>query len=384
MRLFALLMLLTSCVTLAAQNKPQKEKIYPMVVVRHTLEWYQEQLTLWEEEVKTNPKNPDAWLNAFTAMRMVKVHNGKKTQADLDAFVEKMKTNIPGTYEYYFILSHNTSHTQHKERAENIIKAYEIDPKRPETYNPLLAVYEVKQDKEKLKEVCTQYFNLNVMSPGLMSWAYNCLISCEPNAVLLVNGDSDTFCTLIWQYAKNIRPDVVILNPHLMFYNPELRKKYFQSLGIPDFDMTAEKIDGKLVQKLCNHIRKHSDKPFYYSGICMNIPEWYEDVKDSVYWVGFAGKYSSVRFDNIAALKKNLEKNYLLDYIKVPVQNELSSSIVNEFNVAMLAPFLTLYFHYKESEESEKSQNILEYINAIATRAELTKEVNEILKTGKF
>ena len=47
----------------------------------------QRNLALWEKDVKDNPKNSEAWLNVYTAARMIKISGGTKTQKDLDAIV---------------------------------------------------------------------------------------------------------------------------------------------------------------------------------------------------------------------------------------------------------------------------------------------------------
>lgn len=52
--------------------------------------------------------------------------------------------------------------------------------------------------------------------PQLLQYARNLLESCPRNAILITNGDSDTYPLLYLQIAENVRPDVAVANASLL------------------------------------------------------------------------------------------------------------------------------------------------------------------------
>ncbi|MFI5204162.1 MAG: hypothetical protein ACHQF2_06675 [Flavobacteriales bacterium] len=379
MRLLALFILLGSGMNLAAQTKPQKQKVYSFVKVRHTLEWYQEQLTLWEEEIKTNPKNADAWLNAYTAARMVKLSGGKKTNEDLKAIVDKAAIQIPGTFEYNYIVYYNAGIKNNSET--NLQEAYRLGPDRPELFDDFITMYEVNRDKVHLKEFCDKTFSANEISEGLYNWNYNMLNSCDENGIILTVGDNDTYPALVLQHSQGIRKDVLVLNASLMCFIDEYCDKICIEIGIPEITFNEADDQKKRIQLLCVHIQKNSTRPFYYAATAPE--ELYANVKDNVYTVGNAYKYSKERFDNIAVLKRNVDQKFLKDYIKVTLQNDISQSVVNDINYTYLVPFITLYRHYTNAGENERAENINSFIQVIAERSGITGEVDKMIKDCK-
>src|SRR5687767_12467849 len=151
-KIFVIMILLVAANSAHAQTKPkpQKQKIYSIVKVRHTVEWYQEQLGLWEEEVKTNPKNAEAWQNVYTAARMIKLCGGKKTQADLDAIVSRVIENVPGTFEESYIQAYNSwargNYNDKQNWLSSLLKASSIDPNRIEVIRDLVGYYLVDRN----------------------------------------------------------------------------------------------------------------------------------------------------------------------------------------------------------------------------------------------
>ncbi|MFZ5554764.1 MAG: formylglycine-generating enzyme family protein [Bacteroidota bacterium] len=362
---------------LQAQAGPavQKQKVYSIVKQYQPVEWHQEQLHLWEEEVKNNPQNADAWMNIYTATRMIKLMGGPKTQKDMDAVAEAVKKNIPDTFEGHYIQYWNSDHSD--TQFTHLLKAYGLDPSRPETYDDFVSMYELKRDKTQLKEFCEKWFFSNDISPGFYAWNYNMLMSCDENAILITNGDNDTYPALVLQYAKNIRKDVAVINTHLIT-KKEYRDLYFREMGIPAFtegNQTTDKIS--VVQSICSHIQKYSSRPFYYANTV--DPVYYGNIESNLYSVGLTFKYSKDGFDNVAVLRRNYEKRFLTDYLKVDFDNDISQSVIDHLNGSYLAPFITLYNHYAEAEETAQQEILLGFVNHIADKTGQAEEVNKMI-----
>jgi hypothetical protein len=77
-------------------------------------------------------------------------------------------------------------------------------------------------------------YHENDRSGNYLPWDYshNILESCEPNAILITNGDNDTFPLWYLQQVEGVRPDVDIINLSLMntaWYNLQLKNQH----GVP-------------------------------------------------------------------------------------------------------------------------------------------------------
>ena len=80
MKLKTTIILAITCIAISAfSNQPQvkKAKVYSIVKQWQSVEWYQAQANLWRAEVEDDQSNQEAWLNLYTAKRMLKNPSGR-------------------------------------------------------------------------------------------------------------------------------------------------------------------------------------------------------------------------------------------------------------------------------------------------------------------
>jgi hypothetical protein len=356
-------------------KKPVKQKVYSIIKQTQTNEWYEIQAELWKEELANNPENADAWLNYYTAKRMHKIMGGGTTHEDLKKIVSDVQKSIPETFEAHYIKGWNTNIGDDK--ITHLEKAYSIDPSRPGPYDGMLTHYELTRDKLKVTEFCEKIFDANDISSQIYAWNYNMLNSVEEDAILITVGDNDTYPSWILQQSQGIRIDVKIMNISLLGVD-SYRDAIFDEMNIKRFDL---KNSGKTYWEqnlaMCQHLREHSSKPIYFAS-CMNS-ELYEAFKDELYLVGLAFKWSDESFDNIAALRKNYEKHFLKDNLRVNLVNDLSESVVDQMNGSYIMPLITLHNHYKETEEESKMDDLDAILQGIAEKAGSADAVQDII-----
>lgn len=350
----------------ANQLFSQKETVYSIVIQPQSVEWYQNQLNLWSAEITKNDNNPEAWQNAYIAMRMLKINGAGKTQDDLNAFITKMQKAIPNTYEYHYLTYYNGAAVGDKydNQFHHIEKAYKIDLRRTEIYPDLVSYHLLKGNKEDYNKFSKLWFNSNSMSTNLLNFGYNVLASCEDKSVLITNGDNDTYPLFLVQEAMNYKPNVEVLNIYLL-QKDDYRNRVFKKLGVKPFDNKVEDYEDpySFMKDIVKHLENELSIPLYYSSTVN--PALYEASKDKVYVTGLALKYSENKFDNIAILKKNVEQNFKLDYLSTNFFDDISKQIVYNSNQSYLTGFLTLYSHYVKSGDILKQQwlgNILKNI----------------------
>ncbi len=359
----------------------QRQKVYSYIKQKNNTTWYKNQADLWKDYLNENKKDGPAWQNYYTAKRMIRVSGGSIEQKELDEIVSDMAKAIPNSFEYHYIVFWNASFNQLEDNFHHLKKAYELAPDRRETLVDFLTYYEMKRDKPKLEEVSKKWFVSNDIAPGLFYWNYNVLQSVTENALLITSGDNDTYPALVMQYANGIRQDVNVLN-HSLLGVPEYRARYFKELDIPLFQKTEKDFDTypAYQQALLRHLKSNTSRPIYFS--VSADPKLYKPFKKEVYNVGMAYKWSDTKFDNIAVIKKNYEKNYLIDYLKFDPSIHISNGIVDHMNTNYLISLLPLYNHYEESADVRK-YDIELIIDKIARKNNLEERVAKILGKSK-
>ncbi len=376
---------------LITAEKP--EKVYSIVKQVKPFVWYETQAILWKEILDREPGNADAWLNFYTANRMARLvgfkeWNGSKKAyfMELDSIVEKMKRAIPGTFEYYYILGYNNGNWD-EDDVGAIKKAYEIDPSRPETYDDLIGFHEVAGDKTQMEAMCRKMFESNEISEGVYNWNYNVLMSLDKNAVVITNGDNDTYPVWVLQMAKNIRPDVRLLNISLLTME-KYRDKVFKELDLKPFRLDTSKLLKETDyfistgSQIISHLVENSAKRPVYFSMTLN-PEFYKNYKNDIYMVGLAFKFSKEKFDNIALMRNNFENNFMLDYLKETFTEDISKSVAIQLNMNYIPLFLKLYEHYNMSGEKSKAEKLKAIITKIASENGKDGDVKSWLENNK-
>lgn len=376
------ILIISAALSLKAQT-PKLEKVYSVVKVQYEPDWYIQQHELWKEELEKNPKNADGWLSYYTATRMVKVlaqdnETRKKWFEKMTGVVEAMKPHIKGTYEYHYIQGYHEADS--KKGIEHIFEAYKIDPTRPEVYDDLVTHYELERNKEKLKEVCTNWKASGDISPTLLTWNYNMLVSTQKNAILITFGDNDTYPAWILQNAEGIRKDVMVVNSSLILLE-DYRNALFKELNIPKIEeeVTSQKM-------VVQHIVKHKGERPLYTAIVGNHREL--GLRDNIFNVGLAMLYCEKEEANATSyLVKNFEKHILLDHLKCEVYNEEFPSAVSRYNSLYVPGMMMLYKHYLLTEEFSKGENIKTLILKVSKGSQheevIQKQVAECEKLAK-
>ena len=162
-----------------ADETPSRQKVYSLVKQYQTTDWCAEQATLWGEYLAANDQDGDAWLNFYTAKRMLKIYRKGVSNEDLVKIVEDMGKAIPESFEFHYISYWNGGNGTDPKLIEHLNKAYEIDPSRVELYDDFMSYYELNRDIDMLESTAKQWLSSNDISPGLYTWNYNMLQSCE-------------------------------------------------------------------------------------------------------------------------------------------------------------------------------------------------------------
>lgn len=373
----AIIIICAFCHSTTAQPKP--EKVYSIVKVQKKYEWYVEQYNAWEKELAKKKKDADGWLNYYVAARMAKIMSPSGTVREewlekMKTLIEAMKKAIPNTYEYHYILGYDES--DHYKMIDNIKKAYEMNPERPETYDELLNYYEVVRDEAKATEIAKKWEQSGDLDANVLLWNYNMLASTAPNAIILTAGDMDTYPAWVLQYSRGFRKDVTVVNQSLIFLE-NYRDLIFEKLGIPPCEDTI-----KTGRELIDHIVKHHGNRPLYVGITANNRIQLD--QDKLYNVGLALLYSEEsEVEQLSLLINNYKNNLLLDhliYSAVPV-NFISN--IYAFNYSYIAGLLMLHKHYTLMDNETEKRRLKKLLLGIVEGSEYADRIKEAIEQNQ-
>lgn len=370
-------------ISLCCARDPEKpQPVYSVVYVERPAGWYETQKELWKKEIDKDPGNAYAWRNYYNAVRYNRFSETIGTpekQAKLGKIMDDMAKAIPESYEYNY-LRHKT--------AGSIVdisyleKAYQLRPQEPELYSDFSGYYEIAGNEEKMTEFLIKWYESKDLAPGLLSYNYNVLFSLEKNAILFTNGDNDTYPVWVLQKVKKIRTDVTILNVSLINVGEEYleRKLKEKDISVSFTELPkyrSQEFTGALAKFI---VEKYPEVPVYFAVTVYQ--DYLSAIEENLYLVGLAYKYSQSRFDNIALIKKNLEKRFRLDYLKNDWYSEdyLANPVVTKLNLNYIAPLLALAEHYAASDTQERAKYWVEIALQIGEQGGIKNKVEEGLK----
>lgn len=373
-----ILSLLISSLTWAQEA----QKVHSITKEMHKFSWYETQAKLWKAELDKNPKNPEAWYNYYSAERAMKnlspwdSEERTKHFENCEKIAQDAYNAVPNSFEGNHLMWWQGDND--KENIKYLKKAYEIDPNDPRTFDDLMIQAELNRDKAEFIKFTNKMFKANELPASILNWGYNALSELDQDAIIFTHGDNDTYSLWINQGVHQHRTDVQVINTSLILKD-EYRDKLFTELGI-EFSKSSEGIENKedfdkFKEEMFDAIFKNGKRPVYQSVTARNFEQYY----GKMFLTGLSYKYSEIEIDNVSIIRRNYEKKYLLDYLKVAFAFNPSDKISANFNPTYLPAFIKLYQHYKATEEYSKMEELEKYIIILAKGSGKESEISEIL-----
>jgi len=345
------------------------EIILPKTKIIHPVNWYSEQSLNWREETVRNKNNPQAWVNYFTASRY-----GQQPGEQLNQIVHEMELAVPGTFELLLVQGWNEGFSS--KSYDFLTRAFTMKPDDPSTYSSLLLLNELLLNKQDRKTFCNRLFESGLVSGSLLNYSYNVLMSLDRDAVLITEGDNTTIPIFILQDIMNVREDVIVLNLDLLL------EPIYRSQRLSQADIKLTGFDGFVTEDpkklLCSTLPlENPDKKFYYALTLSG--ENIAPIKDQLYVVGLASRLSKERLNNIAVIKENLEKRFLLDYLAVDFNGENELAAGKVLNANYLVPMILLNDHYVKNGNAEESKRLEQIVTKLAGEGGKTELIIPLL-----
>lgn len=379
-----LLILCTNIPFLLSAQTPEKQISFAQESKPH--EYYVKQAELWWQEVEKDKTSETNWFNYYRACRnaqgtfnwnedFVKESPSLRLGGDI---VNLMKTYIPNTFTYYYVAG--STGGIDPSAGEYLLKAYELNPNFEGIQSDVVTYAESISDFALRKRVNKDWFLKNELSPGLMAYGYNVLMSLDSNSVLLTQNDNDSYPIWMLQDVMGIRTDVTVINIDFLLLD-SFREKTFESLDIVPINLKSPNInDYNLNWKTIVHhvLTNYKSSRTLYIGLTL-FPSLYEDFLDKLTISGLAYKLSHKSSD-IVEINRNLVENlFLLDYLKVQLSSDSNQTNVNKQNSNYLKCFKIVYDYYKSKKDISQANNIRSLAQLIAQHSS-DKEIIETVK----
>lgn len=381
-----LFMVIAFCAVSFSGYSQKPEPVYSIIRQVHDFDWYEQQAMAWKKEIDNGTTNNMAWVYWFYANRNAeRFVDRKKWESKIgdyfvpaEKIIELAERSIPNTFEGYFLKTYSKDLPGINSLTDSfLLRAHEIKPYDELLLPGLLNHYIAKNDKAGIETTCRKWFECNEIPQELLITAYNNLISLDSNAVLIVNGDNDTYPAWVMQYGQKIRPDVLVLNLSMATYSNAYREAVFKEHGFQPIALNADSV-GSTARLLKHLVSTVKSRPVYVS-IFTGSKE-YKEFENKMYFVGLSLKYSEKPFNNTAVLRNNVENKYLTDFLKRSFYNYPSASMVKIINGGYVASFLKLSEYYKQSGEPEKAKRMKDFARTVAQNSGYTQWLKEIDK----
>jgi len=340
-------------------------------------DYYGQQSILWKERAQKNDAPVLAWFNYFMATEYSFIGGTLSSDAKkktLKGILKQVKQNHDNTFEYL----------QLKARVEPdnmaaILKAQQLIPEDPEPYTSLIRHAAINGEKQKFSKYTKALYETASIHPALMDYNYNMLMSTAENAVLLTNGDNDTYPTWLLQDVKSIRTDVTVINIYLAKGYPGYLALQLNKAGLKRFKADPEKMShAEFLKSLCEHVTEQK-RPIYLAATV--FAGTYEEIKDQLFTTGLTFRYSKKRFDNVAEIDKYWKQYYRLDSLTKSWYSEqhISDNLVNQLNMNYISPALALANKAEEANDQREADRFINIIKMLAERADQLAEINDYL-----
>lgn len=356
----------------------EKQTVHSVIVEWRDVEWYKTQEKLWKAEIDKNKKNNEAWMNYYSAVRAIR-NCSYDNQKELKLYTElghkianDLFVTLPESFEANYIMYWDRGLGDNDEKF--LAKAYQLKPNDPRVLLDYLINSEIKRDKETFSRVARKLFEINRISSGALNWGYNVLTEVTENGIVFTAGDNDTYALWIVQEALNYRKDVTVINTS-MIQMDDYRAKLFKEKGIAPFDFDKNEL---FETKLFKHIFENNAKISVHVSTSASAQFTDTTITENLYLTGLTYVYSKVDVENIAVIKRNFEKRFLLDHLTKTFSysyGDLDSRIKHMY----LPGLMKLYFHSKTADDLEGIVYYKGLIDAIAKELKIEAEIQKAL-----
>ena len=357
----------------AAKEIERPEKIVSKRVAVYDLEVYQELAKRWKAYYDVFPSE-DAYANWMYAARYAE-------DPEYNKMLEKGYKMYPANPTILYLMGLcRLGDIQDFEGQRMLERAASLDPSFIDPWFGLVDHYMMRGD-ERLDAALRELLAGQAIPNEVMDYNYNTLLLLDPNAILITNGDMDTYPPWILIRIVKIRPDVVIVNRSLL--NTEWYPGLLMKEGLPRFispdELTA------LRQSILDKIKAEKGKipsagPFSDT-LLVKIIEAAQREGRPVYFA--ATLYSSPVIDRYTGGGRNLGLVMLVTPSKAAYEDQIEAAFnlwLKDFRTAGLDNWSLRY----TSEKLFGRKLVMNYVHSMLHLADKIEKLPVALRLSLF
>ncbi|MFH1682061.1 MAG: hypothetical protein ABIH26_15635 [Candidatus Eisenbacteria bacterium] len=316
----ALGVLAAAILSQAAAAMESPERIYSKRIRILDAERYVELRDQWKAYAEAHPKDAMGWTELAKAAR----YAGVKCDEYLEYAKKAVKLD-PNYADARAVLGSNNwcmycpgADEDPAASIRELERALELDPQSGEPHYSLWVMKLSQGKREEADGHLAALVQGGYIPEFLLDMAYNMLVAVEENAIILTNGDNDTYPPLALQAARGIRKDVAIVNLSLLnteWYRKELREGPL-AVPLPAIDGEAKgPQSGAAVMGLQENLRRDGWKRPLYVAITVfrnSLPLPNRLSLEGLVYRALPEHGDEEEID-VDQLEENLERNYRLD-----------------------------------------------------------------------
>jgi len=232
----AIVGLMSASLFLSVDNIDAKDLVRPERVVSKRLVMYDQDTytklaKLWAEYYEEFP-SADAYGNWMYATRYAELD-------DYEELLDKGLRMYPASPVLLYLIGLKKHGAADNSVGRDYLeRAVALDPTYMDPWFALVIHYLAQDDQERLNLALRNLLDGGAIPDVVMDYSYNMLTSMDTNAILVCNGDNDTYPGLILTQLLDYRPDVMIVNRSLL--NTDWYPLLMIAQGLPPFVTQAE------------------------------------------------------------------------------------------------------------------------------------------------
>ncbi|WP_432714328.1 hypothetical protein [Pedobacter sp.] len=366
-------------------EKPERQISFAKENKSHA--YYVKQAELWWKEVEKDKSSETNWYNYYRACRSAqgtfdwKEDFVKESPALRlgDDIVKLMEKYIPHTFTYNYVLGSTGGVNPYA--GQYLMKAYAMNPDFEGIHADVITYAQSIGDTALRAKANQEWHIKKDMSPGLLSYAYNLLMSVDEESILLTQHDNDSYPVWMLQDVLGIKKSVKVINIDFLILE-SYRKQVFKEL-----DMSQTDLPGKTINEweanwksIVDYIlSNYKGKKALYVSLTL-FPDLYQKYLPQLSTSGLALKLGKKPLHITKQNLRLIEDDFLLDDLKIQVAYEPNTNFVNEQNLNYLKSFKLVHAYYKQTKQVEKAKRIKALSLLIANNAE-NKKLSESVQT---